>query len=363
MITKTRKSKTKIRSRRPKRLHYSLGESVVCLGFVFSSNPSHRAAATPVVRPRKDPKRSYSQANRKPRETSRRPLKTKKLTSKQKITAMLSESCCKKLCLTYFGAQQVLNIRFANTVVGDEASITRNLTRLVHDKILLGRGVCAKAMSLLLGVSPHKMRAARSLKPGGVPAPQVRHVAARKTEFCYSFLHSYFSSCCQTMAEAAGARGHPVLRLPFYVSSGELICLLQGNWQEKNPLESPPSYNTMMRVWKSDFRHVRIPKNSEYGSCSQCYDLAEKFRTLRSRDDVVLWQREKEEHHLLHTEERKRLAARIEQVRADPTHALYLGIDNTMPATMPSLRPRLSVLSFFVRLFAFLCSRVHFNRV
>jgi hypothetical protein len=142
------------------------------------------------------------------------------------------------------------------------------------------------------------------------------------------------------------------MRLPVYIRSAELLELLQKEWLDQHPdvsVSPPPSYVTMMRIWRADFSHVKVPRNTEYGTCSDCFDLAARLRECRSEDDKQQWDRDKNTHHTLHKVERREMMKRCAAVEADQRVANVANVDGTMPTSLPAPKPRISA-HFFLSL-------------
>lgn len=301
-----------------------------------------------IVHPRKDPSRQYTFSNRTPNKaTARRVKKTSTLTDIGKMSSLASQPCCRHDCLQHFSVYHISSVRQQYTLSGDEATITRNVATLLQRSpppqyMLLGQRVCSAAFVAILGISRHKLRSAVEFNASGGFQRQIRRASASKTEYCYAFLYTYFNAVCQIMAEASDKQGHPVMRLPKYVRSCELLELLQSEWTAEYA-STPPSYSTMMKCWRVDFSHVQVPRNTEYGTCGDCFDLAARLRSVKTPDQKITWERDLTAHHQLHTEERKAMTARLRQLKLDPTLAAWFGVDGTMPTALPSLRPRISV--------------------
>ena len=246
-------------------------------------------------------------------------------------------------CLQHFSHADVLQLRSRITVPGGEENVYRAILPLLINQTgyqLLGRKVCSLAFVCVLGISKYKLMKVKLLeKTGSFELPKIpRNASADKSDFVFRYLDDFFRSVCQTMADATDSKGRPYWQLPSYLRSGELLTLLQNTWIAQHPQIKPPSYSLLMKVWKLDFSHVRQPRNSDYGACSDCFDLVERFKACRSPDDKVRIEQDKLAHHELHEESRKDLTRRMQQVRRDPNSAIMLGTSVSARPLRPSSR-------------------------
>eukprot|EP00058_Branchiostoma_floridae_P012161 XP_002597649.1 hypothetical protein BRAFLDRAFT_77449 [Branchiostoma floridae] len=254
-------------------------------------------------------------------------------TSADSISALLSSDCCTEKCLKRFTYEEAGACRKAFWIdcCQSEArdfiltSFKMGDAGTFHPKFhVSGKAVCHKAWIKLNGISTSRYYSNLQKYKRG----QIHHTAHGREGNEYPTERSLLA---QVWLEGLAARdgdkmpNAEQILLPASWTMNDVYLFYQE--ENKDDPVKPLKRTQFLKVWRTECKHIRIPKFSRFAKCTMCDNIKKALLEARNKRDREEVRRARSHHILLQKLQRMKYYKHSRKARRNPSQYMSLIID------------------------------------